>query len=287
MKKLISILLILAVMLLSVAAVYADDGSGEPVAIGEQEVLWLADYQAGEPVIGHWFSRPAYDAGEGTWSSIGDPDAYAAVTFFSGKPFSAIQFPYWAGNPAAFAGIVAGEVELALFNTAAGKSPDEYKTEDAVRTTTIVTDGDRAADPFTWEFEQVPGGSYCFRVRLLTEENAYFVLSCAEPNDVDCTFELDGISTDSSSEEAFICNILLDEGEEVTPTPVPTATPTPEPTDTPEPTATPEVTEAPTDAPTEAPTEEPKATGCGSVLSAAGLSVIAAAALVLVKRKSR
>lgn len=293
MKKLISILLILAVMLLGVVASYADDG-----ASSEPELLALADpvqVPIADATFSYWFAIVSPVQGM-EFEAIGCEDAYAAVTFFANKPFSNIQLPFWAGNPNTFIGIVPGELELCLFKAIEGNCGEDYDTETALRKEIITTDHD--ALDFVWNFEQVPGGRYCFRIRLLTEEGAYVVLNDATLNDVDAEFEIVGTNnTPGVSGEAFVCYIVLDEGEEVTPepkaTPAPTEPPTEPPVEDPTEASVDDPTAEPADTATNAPADdataepagktEPKK-GCGGIF-VSGLSVIALAAAAFVLRK--
>lgn len=279
-------------MLLGIGVVNADEVTTEP------EVLWLADYIGDAPLIGHWFAQPSQV--DGIWEAYNDLDAYAAVTFFAKKPFSSIEIPYWAGNPSQFPGIVEGEVELALFKATPGAAvtADEYNSDDAVRRDVITTNCDNQL--FVWNFEQVPGGTYCLRIKLLTEEGAYFVLSVGEPNEVDCEFDIYGLT--GGSDDAFIANIVFDEGEEVTPEPAATPKPTEAPTATPEETTAPEETAAPDNTKAPDATKAPDSgsdgasdsassstkKGCGGVIAISGISAVAlAAAVLVVKKKSK
>ncbi|MBQ7444801.1 MAG: hypothetical protein IJS71_02530 [Clostridia bacterium] len=288
MKKLISILLILAVMVLGIVAVSADDG--EVITVGaeeEREILYLADFEdpVPNPNPGLWFASAVQDGGQ--WVTTVFEDGYCAVSFFANKPFSTIGMPFWAGA-STFPGIEPGTMQLAIFKTDASKATAlDYNIEDALIKEEITTDHD--IPDFEWTFDQLPGGSYTFRVMFPTEANAYLVLSQGEP--LEGEFDIDYVSAPG---EGFHCYVVLDEGEEVTPEPTPEPTATPEPTDTPEPTAEPtdapetgdtEATEAPaTEAPADSSkTEEKK--GCGSIISISGLSVVALAAAAFVLKK--
>ena len=293
MKKVIVFLLMTSVMLLSVFgafSAFADTGAGTYV---------LAENEG----IGHWFARPGQVGGE--WVVTSGENMYASVTFSAEKPFSSIALPFWSGTPA-FEGIVYGDIELAIFIAVDGNYGEDYDSNDAVRREVITTQGDTQG--FVWSFEQLPVGRFCFRVTLLTEEQAYFVLSEGEPLDDDAEFDLSAIMVSDQGKEGFGMTVFYD--DEVRTTPFPTAEPTEPPTEPPveeateppadEPTAEPadEPTAEPADEPTAEPAEppagdptadpgdKPAKKGCGGV-AAGGAALLAAAGIVLFLRKKQ
>ena len=296
MKKIVVLFLMASVMMLSIfgaLSASADTGAGSyEIAEGDQ--------------LGLWFARPHLDGDE--WVVDSEENVYAAVTFTAEKPFSNIVFPYWAGNPEAFKGIHAGEIELAIFKAVDGNYGDDYDSENAYRREVITVNKDLPTG-YTWTVEQVPVGRWCFRVTLLTDEQAYFVLAEAEPVDDDAEFDISTIMMQNQGKEGFNVTIYYDDVVINTPLPTDEPEPTAEPGDDPtaepgeEPTAEPgddptdepgedstakAVIEDPTLVPVdEDPTAEPPAKkGCGGSV-AGGFALLAAAGAVLFLRKRR
>lgn len=242
--------------------------------------------------IGAWLASVSQD-GDG-WIAVSE-DSYVAATFKATKAFSAFLIPFWAGNPDNFAGITPVDVEFAIFKAVDGNYGSDYNSDDAIVKEVFTFKADNP-NGILWQFNQIPKGKYCFRIRQLTEEGGYFVAALGDYTDEDIEFDLDGVMQNSAPGFEAINVTLYYDPAELQPTEDPNATEEPTPTPTPEPTATPEVTEAPveTQAPEEPtkepvaePTEEPKATdapngkkGCGNMISG-GMAVLLLAGTAL------
>ena len=138
--------------------------------------------------IGAWLASVAQD-GDG-WIAVSE-DSYVAATFKATKAFSAFLVPFWAGNPDNFAGITPVDVEFAIFKAVDGNYGSDYNSDDAIVKEVFTFKADNP-NGILWQFNQIPKGKYCFRIRQLTEEGGYFVAAPHFSDSVQSQSELIG-----------------------------------------------------------------------------------------------